>query len=160
LLAAGHARAASLAQRDERGKEREQPLVGPGRPCGAGCLPADFQVLGHREIGEDAPVFRHVAHAEARHLVGMQLTQVAAVEHDFAGGSGHQSHDRLERGGLARAVAAEQGDDFTAVHFEVDVEEHARAAVAGAQAPDLKRRQGTPLEPVHRYAPLQARRRR
>src|SRR4029077_20903252 len=106
----------------------------------------------------DTAVLRDVAETEACDLVGLEGPEIATVELHIAGRGSNQPNDRLERGRFAGAVATEQGDDLARVHLEVDVEQHLRAAVAGAQPADFKRRQGRPLALVHRHAPLRARR--
>src|SRR5258706_554949 len=45
---------------------------------------AEVEVLAHGEAGEDAPVLRHEADAEARDVVGRQPREVAALELDGA----------------------------------------------------------------------------
>src|SRR3954466_7718863 len=50
----------------------------------------------------------------------------------------HHAHDRLERGGLAGAVAAEQRDHLTLAHLEIDTMEDVRLAVPGVEAPYLE----------------------
>src|SRR5690606_31765543 len=47
---------------------------------------------------------------------------------------GQHAHQRLEGGGLARPVAAHQGHDLAAAHFEVHVVQDLRCAIPGLQA--------------------------
>ncbi len=49
-----------------------------------------------------------------------------------------QAHHRADGRGLAHAVAAEQRDDLALAHFEVDIEQHLAASVAGLQALNLQ----------------------
>ena len=47
------------------------------------------------------------------------------------------SGDRLDERGLARAVRADDGDELSSVHVEVDVVEHLGAAAAHRESADL-----------------------
>ncbi len=66
------------------------------------------QILFHIEAGEDAALFRAERHAEPRDLLGGKPDQVATFERHRAGALADQAHHRLERRGLAGAIAAEQ----------------------------------------------------
>src|SRR5690606_14816560 len=56
-----------------------------------------------------------------------------AVEHDAAGVGRHQADDHVEAGGLARAVGAEQADDFAGVEGQAETAHHLARPVAPAQ---------------------------
>ena len=49
-----------------------------------------------------------------------------------------QAHHRLDGGGSARSVAAEQADDLAGLHAEVDAMQHMALAVVAVQVADLK----------------------
>src|SRR6185437_15064129 len=102
LLAAAHAAARALAHFGQVWKELEQSLR---RPAVRTAAP-DVQVFQHRELREDAPVLRHPTDAEARDLVGLEAHEIVAVIAHVAPAPADETHDRLHRRGLARAVAA------------------------------------------------------
>ena len=84
LLAARHAPARPLAHAAEIGKQREQPVLGPGRRAVARRLAADLEILHHRQLGEDAPLLRHIAQAEPGDAVGRQAVDAPAGEAHLA----------------------------------------------------------------------------
>jgi hypothetical protein len=96
-------------------------------------LPADLEILHHRQLGEDAAVFRHVAQAKARDLVRRQMVDARTFEGDLALARWHQPHDRLERRRLAGAVAAEQRHDLAGAGFQRNAVENMSAAVVGVE---------------------------
>ena len=59
-----------------------------------------------------------------------------AVDRDRAAGRFVDAHDRSEQGRLARAVAAHDGHDLAASHFEVDAAQRGRLAVASLESGD------------------------
>jgi hypothetical protein len=74
---------------------------------GARRLAPDLEVLGHREVGEDAPVLGHVAEAESRDLVRRAPVDARASKRTSPSAL-DEAHQRLERSRLAGAVAAER----------------------------------------------------
>src|ERR1019366_2113184 len=70
LLAAAHAPARPVGHRAEIGEKSVEPLGCPLGRAVAGRLARDGKVLAHREVGEDAPVFRHPAEPEPAATVG------------------------------------------------------------------------------------------
>ena len=85
-------------------------------------------VLADGELAEDGLLLRQVAHAEARALIHRLVGGVVAVEEDLAAVRPHEADDHVERGGLARAVGAEQPDDLALADLDVDAVHH-RATV-------------------------------
>ncbi|GAB7538250.1 hypothetical protein BGC_44720 [Burkholderia sp. 3C] len=71
---------------------------------------AEPQVLLDRQQPEDAAMLRHEAHAARGDPVRREAGQRGAVEAHAALARRHHAGDRLQRGGLAGAVAAQQGD--------------------------------------------------
>ena len=65
---------------------------------------------------------------------------VDAVDFDLAGGGGKHTEHHVDGSGLARAVGAEQAENFAAVHCEGDVIEGRHPAVHLAQAGRADRR--------------------
>ena len=95
---------------------------------------ADVEVLHDGEVGEDAPVLRHVAEAEPGDAVRRQPLDVAGRgTRSLALARPHQAHDGLHRRRLAGAVAAEQGHHLAAPTSSDDAVQDVRAAVAGVE---------------------------
>ena len=116
-----------------------------------------------RELGADVAVT--YLNEKAKQYVEPIARKLAAVDPragvaDFAAARLDEAHDGLQGGRLAGAVAADEGDHLALFDREPDVEEHLRAAIAGAQAPHLKHRQGRPRALSHACAPRPARPRR
>jgi hypothetical protein len=76
-------------------------------------------VLAHAELPEDAHVLGHVGDAALRDIGRGQLRDVLLGERDAAGRGLPQAHDRAQRGGLARAVSAEQQRGLAGRDLEV-----------------------------------------
>ncbi len=91
----------------------------------------DAQVFLHGEQPEDATVFRNPGDALAREVVGGHPGDAALLEGDLALGGSHEPHDRLERGGLADAVAAEQSHYLARLDLEGDTVQDVRLSVEG-----------------------------
>jgi hypothetical protein len=66
--------------------------------------------------------------------VGGNAGELGTVELNAAALRPDQSHDGLERRGLARAVAAEQANDLARVDVEREIPEHPDVPVAADQA--------------------------
>src|SRR2546427_11148573 len=76
------------------------------------------EILEHRQQAEDPTLLRHPRDAQAGQPVGRHAGQVPPVERDPPARPAHHSHDRLERRGLAHAVAAEQADHLARAHLD------------------------------------------
>ena len=96
-------------------------------------------MLGHGQAVEDPPVMRHMHDAAAHPRGRGYAREVAAVHPDRAGHRLEQARDRAERGGLAGAVGAQQGNHLAGGHGERQVAHHRRAVVGGAQAFEFER---------------------
>jgi hypothetical protein len=140
LLAARHLARPPAAHLGEIREDREQALRRPRLGAVGRYAAADLEVLEHREVGEDAPVFRHVAEAGARDTIARKPVDRAAGEDEAVGAGVDEAHDRLQGRGLAGAVAAHQRGDLAGFERERDVEQDLRPAVEGGQALDLKER--------------------
>src|SRR5215831_14957533 len=125
LLASGEAAPAPARQLAQLGKVLVDALDAPATVT----LGAHQEVLSHREIAEDAPVLGHPAYAEPADLVRKEALERLPVEGDGAARHRDQSHDGLEGGGLARAVAPEQRNDLALAHFQGDAVEHPRRTI-------------------------------
>jgi hypothetical protein len=67
-----------------------------------------------------------------------------AVEQDAAALGGQHAHDGLDGGGLAHAVAADQGYDLARGDVQVHAEQHFARAVAGLQLLELQHQSSSP----------------
>ena len=102
----------------------------------AAFLP-QLQVLAHRELGENLAVFWHIADAQVRNFVGLFTLNGLAFPVNTTLAF-HQTHDGFGRGGAARAVAPEQGHNFTLPDFEINAMKHMAFAVIGMKVIDLQ----------------------
>src|SRR5258707_432628 len=119
--------AAFLKPRKQLVDARLGPWAGPGH---------GGEILLDGERFEDVALLRHPADAGKGALVRAQRRDVAAIEADTAGEEARHAHDRIDQGGLAHAVAAEQSERLSLGERERDVVEHDRLAVACAQPLD------------------------
>src|SRR5215470_5784948 len=131
LLAAGELvteiAAAFLEPRKQLVDARLGPCAGPGH---------GGEILLDGERFEDVALLRHPADAGKGTLVRAQRRDVAAIEADAAGEEARHAYDRINQGGLAHAVAAEQSERLALGERERDLVEHDRLAVACAQPLD------------------------
>src|SRR5215472_1971192 len=125
LLAPGEAAPAPARQLTQLGKVLVDALDAPATVT----LGAHQEVLGHRQIAEDASVLGHPADAEPTDLVRQKGLERLPVEGDGAARHFDQSHDGLEGGGLACAVAPEQRDHLALARLQGDAVEHARRTI-------------------------------
>ena len=95
LLAARHAVPRTVLHGGKVWKEREYFVLIPRRDARARRAPSNLEVLRHGEPAEDAPVFRHIADAQACNLEGFPPVHALPMEADFAGAC-DQAHDGLE----------------------------------------------------------------
>jgi hypothetical protein len=91
------------------------------------------QVFLHGQPRPHSASLRHERYTSAGDLVGPRPRQVSAAQDDAPGGRPHQSHDRHDQRGLARAVAAQHGQRLAALDVEVDAVQHIGAPITRAQ---------------------------
>src|SRR4029077_17010670 len=84
--------------------------VGRDRATAAARHGSNLQVLFDGLARERAAALRHMRDAEPHDVLGGAPTDRRSVEAYLAGGAAHAG-ERAQRGGLARAVRAEQGGD-------------------------------------------------
>ena len=97
-------------------------------------------VLRDGETAEDRGLLREIAEPEDRAAVHRQPGDVLAVEQDAARVRLHQPHHRIEAGGLARAIRAEQPDHLAARDLQADVGQHLAAIIGLGDRDDRRGR--------------------
>jgi hypothetical protein len=127
---AGHLGDALLQAREQR----EHPLQVLGDAAVAPEECAHHEILADAEAIEDPAALGHVADTATDDVVGRGAGEHAILEVDRALAGDQQSGDRLERGGLAGAVVAEQRDDLAAAHLQRDPLQGADLAVVDVEA--------------------------
>ncbi len=95
----------------------------------AARVAAGEQVLLDREVLEAVAAFHHLADAALHECRRIEAVDALALVQDLAFGDvatlgAQQVGDRLQRGGLAGAVGAEQRDDLTLLHLERHAAQH------------------------------------
>ena len=141
LLAAGErTRPAPRELLDDRELRVDRLDVLAGARARAPPREAEPQVLLDRQLGEDAPPLGHERDARARDVLGRPAAQRVAGQPDLAAPSAHQSHDRVQRRRLARAVRTDQADDLAPADLEREAAHGGDAAVAHVEAGDLEHR--------------------
>ena len=73
----------------------------------------------------------HEGDPRPRHRVGLQAREILPVETHIAAARGRDAHDGAQGRGLARAVAAEQGDNLARLRFQRDALEDMALAQIG-----------------------------
>src|SRR5579883_352577 len=91
------------------------------------------KVLAHVEACEDAALLRAEGNAEPRDPVGGRLDQLVAIEAHRACALADHAHDRLQRGGLAGAIAPKQRHHLAGIHIEIDAVKDVGFAVPGLE---------------------------
>src|SRR5215472_10738583 len=99
---------------------------------------AHLEVLAHGEEGKHLAPLRHVTESQAHHAVGIHAAEGAAVEGDGPLLRVHHSRYRLEDGGLARPVGAQDGHDGAARHREAHAADGHDGAVVRLDVVDLE----------------------
>src|SRR4051812_38987410 len=107
-------------------------------------LAADLEVFIHREVGEDAPLLRHIAEAAACDRMGRLIRYILAFEHDTSGTLPDQTDDGTKGGGFAGAIAPEQRDHLALADFKADIEQDMRRAVIAVEPLDRELHAGAP----------------
>src|SRR2546428_1128643 len=94
-------------------------------------VPAEQQVLAHRQMGEDLPSFGHLDDPGAHHTVRAPAIDTPTVELDRAARRPEETGDHPQYGRLARAVRPEERDDAPLGDLETDAVQRADAPVVG-----------------------------
>lgn len=117
------------------GQQRNQPQDvlqrGAGGPAGAmGEIPADAEVLDHRQVGEDGSGAAHEGHPDRGSLVRSQGGDLLARDVDPSARRCGESGDRSQQGRLPGPVGPDQRHDLAAAHLHLDpVQDPVRAEV-------------------------------
>ena len=90
---------------------------------------AGFQILQHRQVGKYTAAFGSMGNALFQHLVDGQAQQFLIVVGNRAAVCLHQAGNGTQHGGLACAVGADQGDDLSLRHFQINAAQGLDAAV-------------------------------
>ena len=133
LLAARQRAGVLLDALFQHRKKREDPLIlGVGDPI----LPqirAQLEVVGHRQVGEDAAPFRHMRHAQGRDHVRLDACDVPPVVSDCAAPRLQQTGNRAQSSRLPRAIRPDECDDLSFLHEEIDSMQRGNGAVSDHQ---------------------------
>src|SRR5206468_7339066 len=95
---------------------------------GAGEGP-HFQIFKHGHAAENASSFGRVRHSHLYDLVGRRLVEALVLEGDGPGTGPEEAGDRLQCGGLTRAVAADEGHNLLRLDMKRDAFEGVDIAV-------------------------------
>src|SRR6185437_6402018 len=101
--------------------------------------PAHPQVLGNGQLGEHCPLFGDEAEAVARALVQRGRGRLTIQVHRPRQ-RGELSAERHQGGRLAGSVGAEQRDDLSCFHVEVEIAHDGRSRVTGVEVACLDER--------------------
>jgi hypothetical protein len=99
-------------------------------------------VLFDGELAEHRGFLRQIRQAERGALVDRKKADGLAVQIDLARVERHQTHDHIERSGLAGAVRAEQADHFAALDVERHVFHYRARTIALLQIANYQRTAG------------------
>src|SRR5262245_11871665 len=102
-------------------------------------IPAQTEVLVHRQLTEDAAALRDVCDSGARDALGGGARHALAREPDVARGR-HETGDRPQRRRLAGAVPAEDRDDLALPHAQRNAVQRLDGPVARVDVCELEQR--------------------
>ncbi len=101
---------------------------------------AEKQILADRKRSENLAPFGDLDKPKLDDLVRRPAAQLLAVELDRAGADIEQPRQRQQRGRLAGAIGAEQGDDLSQLKGEADASDRFDGAIAHQQIFNVKQR--------------------
>ena len=96
------------------------------------------QILRDAQTRENAAILRAKSDAAPADDIGPRINEFLAAKLDTAFPARHQTHDRLQRCTLARAISAKQSDHLAFTHLEIQPVENVALVVPGVEALDLK----------------------
>ena len=104
----------------------------------------DQQVVQHAGVFKQLDVLEGAGNAQGRHILRCLLGELQGAVRtevgDAAGRGGVDAADQVEHRGFARAVGADEGEDFALLHIEAHLVDRQHAAKAHAQV--LGRKKG------------------
>jgi len=95
-------------------------------------------LFAHGEFGKDAGGLEGAGKAHGDPLVFRQALDMRACEQDFTRSRGEYAGERVDRGRLARAVGADEAEDFALSHLEAEIIDGAHPAEELAQPVHLQ----------------------
>src|SRR3989344_6380998 len=104
----------------------------------------DPQVLLQRQSPEDSTPLRQYGYSETHQLVGRPAGDRDTFIKDLAMARRQHPAQGFERRGLARAVRANQADQFAAAHCQVNAFDRADSSVGHLQSARLQGTHATP----------------
>ena len=104
--------------RDRQVLEQRIQAVGDFVGIDALQLEDRLDIVRHRQFAKDRCFLRKIRQAEPRPYMNRHARQIFTIEFDAAAIGRDQTDDHVEAGCLARAVRAEQADDFAAADGE------------------------------------------
>ena len=105
---------------------------------------ADEKVLADAEVDEDLATLGHVADAGGDDAIGAPAREILAAKDHTAAVRPHEPGDRAQRGRLAAAVGAQQGDDLAVGDAERNAVERTALAVRDAERFQLEHQSSVP----------------
>ena len=99
---------------------------------------AEFEVLEHGHLREDAPSLGHLGNPRTYNLMCARSCDVVAVKFDAAAAWDDQPRDGAECRGLARAVRPDEGDDLARTNLQRQSLERMDCAVVDLQIRDAE----------------------
>ena len=108
---------------------------------------AQLYIVLHAQVVEQADILEGAGHAQLIHLDGAHALGIVAVHHDGAPCGLVDLGEKIEDGGLAGAVRADETRYLRAAYGEVEVVHGGEAAEVYAQMPCLQHR-GLPQVPL------------
>ncbi len=106
--------------------------TGPG-------LQTQQQIFPHAELSDDISPLRHVADATAGPLMGGLGGDIRTSQHDGAAALLQQADDRLEQGGLADPIEADQAHHLTGRNRKIDIAQDVAFAVIHIQVANAEK---------------------
>ena len=107
---------------------------------------ADLEVFEYGHVREHAPSLGNLRDARGENGVDGLAEQLLVVVGDGAGLGLDKAGDGTQRGGFARAVRADEGDDLAVGHLHVNAAQRLNAAVGDLKVLNFKH----PLPPPDR----------
>src|SRR5207245_6765128 len=101
-----------------------------------------LKILPQGEVGEDPAPLRRVGKAALDQLVRLHPRDRLLAVEDASSGRLQETGDRPQRGRLAGAVRADEGDDLAFAHFARDASQRVDGAVVHVEAIEAQERPG------------------